>query len=127
MVFPVHLQRSAVAAILDCPVRRQFTGPESLKPVAPQVIWLFQESRVRPLKGARPTCGRHSLRLASNRSWADPHLGSKIRLGLAMVNVSAQQSFTAEECKPSVRVDMHGACSQWIGGDTRTLTTSLLS
>ena len=44
MVFPVHLQRSAVAAILDCPVRHQFTGPESLKPVALQLIWLFQES-----------------------------------------------------------------------------------
>lgn len=43
MVFPVHLQRSAVAAILDCPVWRQYTGPETLKPVALQLIWLFQE------------------------------------------------------------------------------------
>jgi hypothetical protein len=44
MVFPVHLQRSAVAAILDCHVWGQFSGPESLKPVALQLIWLFQES-----------------------------------------------------------------------------------
>jgi hypothetical protein len=46
MVFPVHLQRSAVAAILDCHVWGQFSGPESLKPVALQLIWLFQESLV---------------------------------------------------------------------------------
>ena len=44
MMLPVHLQRSAVAAIVDCPVRGQFTGSRSLKPVAPQLIWLFQES-----------------------------------------------------------------------------------
>ena len=43
-MLPVHLQRSAVAAIVDCPVRGQFTGSRSLKPVAPQLIWLFQES-----------------------------------------------------------------------------------
>ena len=46
MVFPVHLQRSAVAAILDCPVWRQYTGPETLKPVALQLIGLFQEPRL---------------------------------------------------------------------------------
>jgi hypothetical protein len=51
MVFPVYLQRSAVAAILDCPVRHQFTGPESLKPVALQLIWLFQEARLSLLAG----------------------------------------------------------------------------
>ena len=45
-MLPVHLQRSAVAAIVDCPVRGQFTGSRSLKPVAPQSIWLFQESLI---------------------------------------------------------------------------------
>ena len=49
MVFPVHLQRSAVAAILDCPVWRQYTGPETLKPVALQLIWLFQEPLLKSL------------------------------------------------------------------------------
>jgi hypothetical protein len=44
MVFPVHLQRSAVAAVLDCTVWRQFAGPEPLKPVALQLTWLFQDS-----------------------------------------------------------------------------------
>ena len=47
MVFPVHLQRSAVAAILDCHVWGQFSGPESLKPVALQLIWFFQESLIK--------------------------------------------------------------------------------
>jgi hypothetical protein len=44
MVLSVHLQRSAVAAIANCPVRGQFIGSRSLKPVAPESIWLFQES-----------------------------------------------------------------------------------
>jgi hypothetical protein len=43
MVFPVHLQRSAVVAIVDCPDRGQFIGSLSLKQVALQLIWLFQE------------------------------------------------------------------------------------
>ncbi|MFN9914932.1 MAG: hypothetical protein ACK53L_20250 [Pirellulaceae bacterium] len=43
MVFPVHLQRSAVVAIVDCPDRGQFIGSLSLKQVALQWIWLFQE------------------------------------------------------------------------------------
>ena len=55
MVFPVHLQRSAVAAILDCPVWRQYTGPETLKPVALQLIWLFQEP---PLESLPATQGQ---------------------------------------------------------------------
>jgi hypothetical protein len=46
MVFSVHLQRSAVAAIVNCSVRGQFSGSWSLKPVAPQPIWLFQESLI---------------------------------------------------------------------------------
>ena len=46
MVFSVHLQRSAVVAIVDCPVRGQFIGSRSLKEVAPQSIWLFQESLI---------------------------------------------------------------------------------
>jgi hypothetical protein len=50
MVFPIHLQRSKVAAILDCPVRGQFIRSRSLKPVAPQAIWLFQESLSEPAK-----------------------------------------------------------------------------
>ena len=33
MVFPAHLQRSIVEAILDCPARRQPTGPQLRKPV----------------------------------------------------------------------------------------------
>ena len=44
MVFPVHLQRSAVVAIRDCHDRGQFIGSRSLKQVAPQWIWLFQEA-----------------------------------------------------------------------------------
>ncbi len=44
MVFPVHLQRSAVVAIRDCPYRAQFIGSLSLKQAALQWIWLFQES-----------------------------------------------------------------------------------
>jgi hypothetical protein len=42
-VFPVHLQRSAVVAIRDCPDRGQFIGPRSLKQAALQWIWHFQE------------------------------------------------------------------------------------
>jgi hypothetical protein len=47
MVFLVHLQRSAVVAIVDCPDRAQFIGSLSLKQAAPQWIWLFQESLLR--------------------------------------------------------------------------------
>jgi hypothetical protein len=46
MVFPVHLRLSAVVAIVDCPDRSQFIGSPSLKQVALQSIWLFQESLV---------------------------------------------------------------------------------
>jgi hypothetical protein len=46
MVFLVHLQRSAVVAIVDCPDRGQFIGSLSLKQAAPQWIWLFQESQI---------------------------------------------------------------------------------
>jgi len=42
-VFPVHLQRSAVVAIVDCSDRGQFIGSLSLKQAALQWIWLFQE------------------------------------------------------------------------------------
>jgi hypothetical protein len=48
MVFPVHLRLSAVVAIVDCPDRSQLIGSPSLKQVALQSIWLFQES---PLEG----------------------------------------------------------------------------
>jgi hypothetical protein len=44
MVFSVHLQRSAVAAIVNYPVQGQFIGSRSLKQAVPQPIWLFQES-----------------------------------------------------------------------------------
>jgi hypothetical protein len=47
MVFPVHLQRSAVVAIRDCPDRGQFIGSLSLKQAALQWIWIFQESQSR--------------------------------------------------------------------------------
>lgn len=47
MVFLVHLQRSAVVAIVDCPDHGQFIGSLSLKQAAPQWIWLFQESLLR--------------------------------------------------------------------------------
>ena len=46
MVFSVHLQRSAVVAIVNCPVRGQFIGSRSLKPAARQSIWLLQESLI---------------------------------------------------------------------------------
>jgi hypothetical protein len=44
MVISIHLQREAVVAIPDCADRGQFIGSRSLKQVAPQSIWLFQES-----------------------------------------------------------------------------------
>lgn len=44
MMLPIRLKCSAVAAIVDCPVRDQFTGSLSLKPVPPRWIWLFQET-----------------------------------------------------------------------------------
>ena len=46
MVFPVHLQRAAVVAIVDCPDRGQFIGSPSLKQPALQSIWFFQEPRL---------------------------------------------------------------------------------
>ncbi|MCP9889374.1 hypothetical protein KBY96_15770, partial [Cyanobium sp. ATX 6A2] len=42
----VHLQRSAVVAIRDCPDRGHFIGSLSLKQAALQWIWLFQESLI---------------------------------------------------------------------------------
>jgi len=62
MVFPVHLQRAAVVAIVDCPDRGQFIGSRSLKQAAPLSIWLFQESLVR-LKSTKK----------SKRSWTNFH------------------------------------------------------
>jgi hypothetical protein len=47
MVFPVHLHRSAVVAIRDCPDRAQFIWSLSLKQAALQWIWLFQEAPCR--------------------------------------------------------------------------------
>jgi hypothetical protein len=44
MVFSVHLQRLAVVAIVICHDHSQFIGFRSLKPAAPQWIWLFQEA-----------------------------------------------------------------------------------
>ena len=44
MAFSVHLQRSAVVAIVNCSVNGQFNGLRSLKQDALQSIWLFQES-----------------------------------------------------------------------------------
>ena len=44
MVFLVHLQRSAVVAIVDCPDHGQFIGALSLKQAAPQWICLFQRA-----------------------------------------------------------------------------------
>ena len=44
MVYSVHLRRSEVAVIVNCPDRAQFTGSRSLKQAVPQGIWLFQES-----------------------------------------------------------------------------------
>jgi hypothetical protein len=38
MLFSVHLQRSAVVAIINFPVRDQFIASRPLKPVAPQWI-----------------------------------------------------------------------------------------
>ncbi len=47
MMLPVHLRRSTVAAIDDCPVRDQFIVPRSLKPAAVQSICFFEESLIR--------------------------------------------------------------------------------
>jgi hypothetical protein len=44
MAFLVHLQCSAVVAIVNCPERAQFIEFRSLKQAALQSIWLFQES-----------------------------------------------------------------------------------
>jgi hypothetical protein len=41
-VFAIHMQRSAVTATDNCPVRRQFNASRSLRQVALQSIWLFQ-------------------------------------------------------------------------------------
>ena len=54
MVFSVHLQRSAVVAIVNCSVRGQFNGFRSLKQVVLQSIWLFQESPVKELPNSSP-------------------------------------------------------------------------
>ena len=40
------MQRSAVTATDNCPVRRQFNASRSLRQVALQSIWLFQESLI---------------------------------------------------------------------------------
>lgn len=44
MLGAVHVQRSRVAAIMDCPVFGQLIGSRSLKRFAPQGVCLFQES-----------------------------------------------------------------------------------
>ena len=62
MVFSVHLQRSAVVAIVNCSVRGQFNGFRSLKQVALQSIWLFQESLIGNLNF---TYGKGSRRIGS--------------------------------------------------------------
>jgi len=61
MVFSVHLQRSAVVAIVNCSVRGQFIGFRSLKQVALQSIWLFQESLTTIAKRAF-----HDFRIAAD-------------------------------------------------------------
>jgi hypothetical protein len=73
MPLPVHLQRSTVAAIVDCPVRAQFIGSRSLEPVALQSICLFQESPdtpagrlgdpVEPTKAHYHSKGEHPFRV----------------------------------------------------------------
>jgi hypothetical protein len=78
MVFPVHLQRSAVVAIVDCPDQGQFIGSLSLKQAALQWICLFQEARINvprfyKMKHACPSCS--ALRLdPSNAKWTDPRM-----------------------------------------------------
>ena len=67
MVFSVHLQRSAVVAIVNCQDQGQFIGFQSLKPVAAQWIWLFQEARIKPgalrkIVGDELTAGRIAKR-----------------------------------------------------------------
>ena len=44
MVFPVHLERSTVRAIMNCSVRGQFNASQSMRPGALQWICLIQES-----------------------------------------------------------------------------------
>ncbi|NDE91055.1 MAG: hypothetical protein EB059_07980 [Alphaproteobacteria bacterium] len=46
VVFPVHVRRAAVVAIVDCPKRSQFIGPRFLKQAAPQSIWLFRSPEI---------------------------------------------------------------------------------
>ena len=69
MVFPVHLQRSAVVAIVDCPDLGQFIGSLSLRQAALQLVCLFQEALISSLK---------PLRLASScRLPSEPPLAPK--------------------------------------------------
>jgi len=44
MLLAVHVRRSTVAAIKDCPIPDQFIGSRSLKQVALQGLCHFQES-----------------------------------------------------------------------------------
>ena len=55
--------RAAFAAILYCPVHGYFIGSQSLKQVAPQSIWLFQESL---LTTTTPSC-----------CWSLPHFSAE--------------------------------------------------
>jgi hypothetical protein len=49
VVYSVHLRRSEVAVIVNCPDQTQFAGSRSLKQAAPQSIWLFRSSWVAEL------------------------------------------------------------------------------
>lgn len=46
VVYEIHLQCTPVVTIGNCPDRGQFSAFRSLKPNAPQLIWLFQESLI---------------------------------------------------------------------------------
>ena len=63
MVLPVHVRPSSVATIRNCRVPCQFIGFQPLRPVAAQLIWLFQESLDLAGGGAAGLSQLSSLRL----------------------------------------------------------------
>jgi len=65
MVLPANLQRSRVAAIVDCPVRGQLAGSRTLEPAAPQSVWLYRESLIGPHSNMRGSLKQ----LSWNSSW----------------------------------------------------------
>jgi glycerol-3-phosphate acyltransferase PlsY len=76
MVFSVHLQRLAVVAIVICHDHSQFIGFRSLKPAAPQWIWLFQEALFVKVMAITPSffvvCMIKRMRSVKTRVFPEP-------------------------------------------------------